>query len=83
MKAVNQSVGRSIRHINDYAAIIFLDSRYCNDNINRKLPKWIKESQIMHRNHDYKEYKEKLKSFFIKFENYKLNQLNFLFMTIK
>jgi len=71
MKAVNQSVGRSIRHIGDYAAIIFVDSRYCNDNISRKLPKWIKESQItnVQSNHDYEEYKKKLKSFFLKFEN--------------
>ena len=27
MKAVNQSVGRAIRHKEDYAAIIFLDHR--------------------------------------------------------
>jgi hypothetical protein len=28
MKAVNQSVGRAIRHREDYAAIIFLDHRF-------------------------------------------------------
>ena len=30
MKAVNQSVGRAIRHKEDYAAILFLDHRFYN-----------------------------------------------------
>jgi chromosome transmission fidelity protein 1 len=28
MRGVNQSVGRAIRHVGDYAAIIFADARY-------------------------------------------------------
>ena len=41
MKAVNQSIGRSIRHANDYATIILVDKRYARTNIQMKLPKWI------------------------------------------
>ncbi|KAJ2447053.1 ATP-dependent DNA helicase chl1 [Coemansia sp. RSA 2424] len=41
MRAVNQSIGRAIRHRNDYAAIVFLDARYAELRIARKLPAWI------------------------------------------
>ncbi|KAK9456444.1 helicase C-terminal domain-containing protein [Dipodascopsis uninucleata] len=44
MRAVNQSIGRGIRHINDYAVIVFLDSRFNNPRIRKKLPKWIRNS---------------------------------------
>ena len=44
MKAVNQSIGRSIRHINDYAAIVLMDSRYQQRRIIDKLPDWIKKN---------------------------------------
>lgn len=44
MRAVNQSVGRAIRHKDDYAAILLLDRRYERANIRLKLPGWIKES---------------------------------------
>lgn len=40
-KAVNQSIGRAIRHSKDWSAIILLDSRYGDpENLNR-LPTWI------------------------------------------
>src|SRR5690606_23019101 len=44
MRAVNQSVGRAIRHRNDYAVIILLDQRYILPRIENKLPKWIQNS---------------------------------------
>lgn len=44
MRAVNQSIGRAIRHQNDYAAIILIDKRYERPGIQGKLPAWIKQS---------------------------------------
>ncbi|KAI8117956.1 ATP-dependent DNA helicase DDX11 [Lucilia cuprina] len=41
MKAVNQCIGRSVRHIRDYACVYLLDERYARENIQRKLPQWI------------------------------------------
>ncbi|KAK9376095.1 helicase C-terminal domain-containing protein [Lipomyces chichibuensis] len=43
MRAVNQSIGRGIRHSKDYAVILFVDSRFGNARIQRKLPKWIRD----------------------------------------
>jgi chromosome transmission fidelity protein 1 len=43
MRAVNQSVGRSIRHINDYSAIYLFDARYKSSRIQSKLSNWIKD----------------------------------------
>ena len=42
MRAVNQCIGRAIRHRNDYAAIILMDRRYQTDRIHNKLPAWIR-----------------------------------------
>ncbi|KAK8044073.1 hypothetical protein PG993_004097 [Apiospora rasikravindrae] len=42
MRAVNQSIGRAIRHKGDYAAIVLLDRRFGADRIRRKLPGWIR-----------------------------------------
>lgn len=42
MKAVNQSIGRAIRHRNDYATIVMMDARYCvSQKIRNKLPAWM------------------------------------------
>uniref|UniRef100_A0A915BZN0 Helicase ATP-binding domain-containing protein n=2 Tax=Parascaris univalens TaxID=6257 RepID=A0A915BZN0_PARUN len=39
--AVNQAIGRAIRHRHDYAAIVLIDSRYSQPNIQKGLPGWI------------------------------------------
>lgn len=41
MKAVNQSIGRAIRHANDYALIFLLDKRYVRPEIKSKLSQWV------------------------------------------
>lgn len=46
MRAVNQCVGRAIRHKNDYAAIAMLDKRYGSERIQNKLPQWIRGSLV-------------------------------------
>ncbi|KAJ5154120.1 uncharacterized protein N7500_009559 [Penicillium coprophilum] len=46
MRAVNQCIGRAIRHVNDYAAIIMIDRRYESPRIQQKLPGWIRESLV-------------------------------------
>lgn len=43
MKAVNQSVGRSIRHVNDYSMIFLIDLRFEQINIQNKLSRWIRQ----------------------------------------
>ncbi|KAK7097155.1 ATP-dependent DNA helicase DDX11-like [Littorina saxatilis] len=46
MKAVNQSIGRAIRHKEDYAAIILADQRYARPSVTSKLPTWISQQTI-------------------------------------
>lgn len=43
MRAVNQSIGRAIRHQRDFASILLLDRRYSTSRIANKLPGWIKQ----------------------------------------
>lgn len=47
MRAVNQSIGRAIRHKKDFATILLLDRRYRTERISSKLPGWIKQSIML------------------------------------
>ncbi|RPA98864.1 DNA repair helicase [Choiromyces venosus 120613-1] len=46
MRAVNQSIGRAIRHREDYAVIALFDRRYSTERIASKLPKWIQNGLV-------------------------------------
>ena len=52
MRAVNQSIGRAIRHKGDYASIILLDKRYATSRIEGKLPGWINQGIVKGREED-------------------------------
>ncbi|CAD6998526.1 unnamed protein product [Ceratitis capitata] len=47
LKAVNQCIGRSVRHINDYACVLLVDERYCREIVQAKLPHWITRSLLV------------------------------------
>ncbi|KAI5248876.1 DNA repair helicase [Aureobasidium subglaciale] len=44
MRAVNQAIGRAVRHKGDWSAILLFDTRYAQKRIQEKLPGWIKAS---------------------------------------
>lgn len=46
MKAVNQSIGRAVRHKDDYSTVLLLDHRYSRENIKCALPSWMRKSLV-------------------------------------
>nr|CAD7567514.1 unnamed protein product [Timema californicum] len=44
MKAVNQSIGRAVRHKDDYSTVLLLDQRYSQPHVQAALPSWIRPS---------------------------------------
>ncbi|MED6286463.1 DEAD H (Asp-Glu-Ala-Asp His) box helicase 11 [Characodon lateralis] len=48
MKAVNQSIGRAIRHRGDYSSIVLCDRRYARPATLSKLPTWIRDRTSTH-----------------------------------
>ncbi|KAM3967337.1 ATP-dependent DNA helicase DDX11 [Aphomia sociella] len=47
MKAVNQCIGRAVRHINDYACVLLLDERYSRPQTVTALPTFVQRSLIV------------------------------------
>lgn len=64
MKTVNQSIGRAIRHVHDYAAIVLLDARYRQPRIHQLLPGWIRNSMLAKPTGCYGEVMENVRDFF-------------------
>uniref|UniRef100_A0A8C9GL52 Helicase ATP-binding domain-containing protein n=1 Tax=Piliocolobus tephrosceles TaxID=591936 RepID=A0A8C9GL52_9PRIM len=52
MRAINQSIGRVIRHRNDYGAVFFLDSRFANKNRIQEISKWVRTHFRVYRDID-------------------------------
>lgn len=65
MRAVNQSVGRAIRHAKDYASIILVDQRYASDQrIWHALPAWLKRGVGRQESKSFDRSVDALKHFF-------------------
>lgn len=46
MKAVNQCIGRAVRHANDYASVVLVDERYSRPQTMSALPSFVQKSLI-------------------------------------
>ena len=68
MRTVNQSVGRAIRHANDYASIVLCDYRYSSEmRIWNALPQWLRRGSGVPRGGDastLRAVQENVRSFF-------------------
>lgn len=64
MRAVNQSIGRAIRHKNDFAAIYLIDKRYATPRIQVKLPGWLREG-LYNGQKSWKEVEADCRRFFV------------------
>ena len=65
MRSVNQSIGRAIRHANDYAVIILADFRYSSDSrIWKGLPTWLKSGVPNQSNSSFGTVLKDVRSFF-------------------
>jgi regulator of telomere elongation helicase 1 len=62
MRVVNQSIGRVIRHINDYGMIFLFDYRYDSQKLQSKLPLWAKESIAIYE--DFSKVEKKVTAFY-------------------
>lgn len=42
-RAVNQAIGRVIRHKDDYGAILLLDERFNSSNVKQQMSRWLRD----------------------------------------
>ncbi|UKK02940.1 helicase [Theileria orientalis] len=69
IKAINQAIGRSIRHIEDYGAIMLADYRFRFPPVKTSISKWVLERMKIYTK--IEDCMEDLESFFIQFESTK------------
>ena len=43
-RALNQGIGRTIRHKNDWGSVVLLDERFCDKSTTKNLPRWLQPS---------------------------------------
>ncbi|CRG95602.1 DNA repair helicase, putative [Plasmodium gallinaceum] len=72
MRSINQSIGRVIRHKNDYGAIFFLDSRFSNNQRIKEISKWVRTHFRIYR--DVEQIQSDIDKFFELFKG--LNEQN-------
>jgi len=53
MRSVNQTIGRAIRHQNDYAAILLLDERYLQQQYRRLLSPWFRSGLARQESYEF------------------------------
>lgn len=46
MNAVNQSIGRAIRHRDDWASLVLIDRRFTSPAVRGKLPQWLRDNNV-------------------------------------
>nr|XP_047125665.1 regulator of telomere elongation helicase 1 isoform X2 [Hydra vulgaris]XP_047125666.1 regulator of telomere elongation helicase 1 isoform X2 [Hydra vulgaris] len=63
-RAVNQAIGRVIRHKNDFGAILLCDERFCQPSAKEHLPSWIKQQTK-----EYKDFGQAQRDLVIFFRN--------------
>lgn len=67
VRAVNQAIGRVIRHIHDYGVILFFDGRYWNNSeLKSKISVWARDN--MGASTDFEQLVHQTKDFFLKNE---------------
>ncbi|XP_015113040.1 Fanconi anemia group J protein homolog [Diachasma alloeum] len=62
-RALNQALGRCIRHINDWGAILLVDERLMNSSSQGYLPKWVQAIWRMGPKHDIQTMGSELRAF--------------------